>query len=350
MTPGYLEALGVSLVSGRLITREDRDGAVPVVVVSETLAREAWPGEDPAGKRVRRRVAGDAPAPWLTVVGVVKDVKEDRFGFRIARAVWYVPYAQQPPLQFEPPLNLLVRSKSEPAQLTPAIRRAIRAIDPHLPVSNVTTLSAHVGGVMSTERFSAIITGALALSGLALAAIGLYGVIAFSVSQRTNEIGVRVALGAGRFDILRLVMGRALGLVGVGLTVGLVGARLLADRFARCCTTWRLTIRRRSPLSRVFWRRSARSRLTPPRVAPRGWIPSRRSGNRSVRILAEAARAGGSIVRPAQRAPWGGGFGYFSDRDVYLWKVASGDGPQPFAAEQVNAGRALSRLPRAGRS
>lgn len=231
VTPGYLEALGVSLVSGRLITREDRDGAVPVVVVSETLAREAWSGEDPIGKRVRRRVAGDAPAPWLTVVGVVKDVKEDRFGFRIDRAVWYVPYAQQPPLQFEPPLNLLVRSMSEAAQLTPAVRRAIRAIDPHLPVSNVTTLSAHVGGVMSTERFSAIITGALALSGLALAAIGLYGVIAFSVSQRTNEIGVRVALGAGRFDILRLVMGRALGLVGVGLTVGLVGARLLADRF-----------------------------------------------------------------------------------------------------------------------
>jgi putative ABC transport system permease protein len=231
VTPGYLEALGVSLVSGRLITREDRDGALPVVVVSETLAREAWPGEDPTGKRVRRRVAGDAPAPWLTVVGVVKDVKEDRFGFRIDRAVWYVPYAQQPPLQFEPPLNLLVRSKSEPTQLTPAVRRAIRAIDPHLPVSSVTTLSAHVGGVMSTERFSAIITGALALSGLALAAIGLYGVIAFSVSQRTNEIGVRVALGAGRFDILKLVMGRALGLVGVGLTVGLVGARLLADRF-----------------------------------------------------------------------------------------------------------------------
>jgi putative ABC transport system permease protein len=228
VTPGYLEALGVSLVSGRLITREDRDGAVPVVVVSETLAREAWPGEDPIGKRVRRRVTSDAPAPSLTVVGVLRDVKEDRFGFRIDRAVWYVPYAQQPPLQFEPPLNLLVRSASEPAQLTPAVRQAI---DPHLPVSNVTTLSAHVGGVMSTERFSAIITGALALSGLALAAIGLYGVIAFSVSQRTNEIGVRVALGAGRFDILKLVMGRALGLVGVGLAVGLVGARLLADRF-----------------------------------------------------------------------------------------------------------------------
>jgi putative ABC transport system permease protein len=228
----YLESLGATLVAGRLFMADDRADTAPVVIVSETLAREAWPGADPLGRRVRRRLAGDAPAPWMTVIGVVKDVKEDRFGFRIDRAVWYVPYAQQLPLQFEPPLNLLVRADGEPTALVPAVRDAIRGVDPHVPISSVKTLAAHVGGVLSTERFSAVITGALALSGLALAAIGLYGVLAFSVSQRTSEIGVRMALGAGRVDILRLVMGRALGLVIGGLAIGLTAARLIGERLA----------------------------------------------------------------------------------------------------------------------
>jgi putative ABC transport system permease protein len=232
VTPGYLEALGVSLVSGRLPRPEDRAGSLPVVVISETLAREAWPGGDAIGKRVRRRVAGGAPAPWLTVVGVVRDVKEDRFGFRVDRAVWYVPYVQQPPLAFEPPLNLLVRSETRPEDLVPPVRAAVRAVDPLLGLANVSTLGAYVGGITTTERFSAVIAGALALSGLALAAIGLYGVMAFSVTQRTNEIGVRVALGAGRPDILRLVMGRAVVLVAAGLLTGLAIARIAADRMA----------------------------------------------------------------------------------------------------------------------
>jgi putative ABC transport system permease protein len=230
VTPGYLETLGVSVVTGRLFTADDRADTEPVVVVSETLAREAWPDANPLGKRIRRLLPGNAPAPWLTVVGIVRDVKEDRFGFRIDRAVWYVPYAQQPPLTFEPPMNLIVRSTGEPTALVSAVRDAIRGIDAQVPISNVTTLTAHVGGVMTTERFSAIITAALALSGLALAAIGLYGVIAFSVTQRTAEIGVRMALGAGRFDIVRLVMGRAVSLIVVGLAIGLAGARLLAGR------------------------------------------------------------------------------------------------------------------------
>ena len=141
-----------------------------------------------------------------------------------------MPYAQQPALAFEPPLNLIVRTDARPADLVPAVRAAFRAVDAALPLANVSTLDAHVGGMTSTERFSAVITAALAISGLALAAVGLYGVMAFSVSQRTNEIGVRVALGASRSDIMRLVVGRAAVLVAAGLIVGLAGARLGADR------------------------------------------------------------------------------------------------------------------------
>jgi putative ABC transport system permease protein len=220
VSPDYLETLGVTLIKGRLIDKSDRVDGLPVVVVSQELARQAWPGEDPIGKRVRRIRPGQT-FPWMTVVGVVKDVKEDLFNYRINRPVWYVPYAQ---VENNFPLNLVIRAKVNPASLTTAVREALRGVDPDQPVSNVMTMTTNLGGVLVTERFGAILMGTLALSGLVLAAIGLYGVMAYSVRQRTGEIGLRVALGAQPKDVLALIMGHGMKLTLLGVAIGLLGA------------------------------------------------------------------------------------------------------------------------------
>jgi putative ABC transport system permease protein len=216
----YLKTLGVTLIKGRLIDETDRAGKPPVVVISEELARQAWPGEDPLGKRIKR-VRPNQDFPWMTVVGIVKNVKEDLFNYRINRPVWYVPYAQ---LENNFPVNLVVRTNSDPASVTAAVRQAIHAVDPDQPVSNVMTMNENLAGVLVTERFSAILMSALAASGLLLAALGLYGVMAYSVSQRTAEIGVRVALGAQRIHVLRLILGHGAKLTLLGVAIGLAAA------------------------------------------------------------------------------------------------------------------------------
>ena len=216
----YLKTLGVTLIKGRLIEESDRSDSVPVVVVSQELARQAWPEEDAIGKRLRRVRAGQTFS-WMTVVGVVKDVKEDLFNYRTTRPVWYVPYAQ---VENNFPVNLVVRANGDPMALTAAVREAIRSSDPDQPVSNVMTMNANLSGVLVTERFGAILMAALAASGLLLASIGLYGVMAYSVNQRTGEIGVRVALGAQPKHVLQLIIGHGLKLTLLGVAIGLVAA------------------------------------------------------------------------------------------------------------------------------
>jgi putative ABC transport system permease protein len=220
VTPGYLETLGATLTKGRLIDKGDRADTLPVVVVSEEFARQAWPGTDPVGKRVRRIRAGQT-FPWMIVIGVVKDVKEDLFNYRINRPVWYVPYAQ---VDNNFPLNLVVRSRPDPSSLTAALRETIRRSDPDQPVSNVLTMNAILSSVLVTERFGAVLMGTLALSGLLLAALGLYGVMSYAVKQRTGEIGLRVALGAQRRHVLRLVVGDGMKLTLFGVVIGFLVA------------------------------------------------------------------------------------------------------------------------------
>jgi putative ABC transport system permease protein len=220
VTPGYLETLGVTLIRGRLIDKNDQTDTLPVVVVSEEFARQAWPGKDAIGKRVRRIRAGQT-FPWMTVVGVVKDVKEDLFNYRINRPVWYVPYAQ---VKNDFPLNLVVRSRLDPTSLTTALRDVIRTCDPDQPISNVMTMNTILARVLVTERFGAVLMGTLAISGLLLAALGLYGVMAYAVSRRTAEIGLRVALGAQRSHVLQLILGQGAKLTLLGITVGLAAA------------------------------------------------------------------------------------------------------------------------------
>jgi putative ABC transport system permease protein len=220
VSPEYLKTIGVTLLKGRLIDETDRAGKPPVVVISEQLARQAWPGEDPLGKRIKRVRPGQ-DFPWMTVIGVVKDVKEDLFNYRINRPVWYVPYAQ---VENNFPVNLVVRASADPASLTTAIREAIHAVDPDQSISNVMTMNENLARVLVTERFSAILMSVLAASGLLLAALGLYGVMAYSVSRRTTEIGVRVALGAQRFHVLRLILGQGAKLTLLGVGIGLATA------------------------------------------------------------------------------------------------------------------------------
>lgn len=220
VSPGYLETLGVSLTRGRLIDKSDRADTLPVVVVSEEFARQAWPGSDPIGKRVRRIRAGQT-FPWMTVVGVVKDVKEDLFNYRINRPVWYVPYAQ---VENDFPLNLIVRTRVDAVSLTAALRDVVRTADSDQPISNIMMMNTILSNVLVTERFGAVLMGTLAISGLLLACIGLYGVMAYSVKQRTGEIGLRVALGAQRKHVLALFMGEGIKLTLVGLMIGLLAA------------------------------------------------------------------------------------------------------------------------------
>lgn len=223
VSPDYLQTLGVTLIRGRLLDEHDRSNNLPVAVISEELAREGWPGEDPIGKRIKGLSAGRT-YPWLTVVGIVKDVKEDRFNFRIERPAWYLPYEQNENMH---PLDLVVRAKGDPSSLTAAVSDAVHSVDPDQPVSDVTTMQTHLAGVLEADRFSAVLMGALAAVGLTLAIIGLYGVMAYSVSKQTQEIGLRLALGAHPADILRMVVGRGARLVAAGLLMGLAGALLL---------------------------------------------------------------------------------------------------------------------------
>ena len=216
----YLETLGVTLIKGRLIKKNDRAETLPVVVVSQEFARQAWPGEDAIGKRVRRIRIGQT-FPWMTVVGIVKDVKEDRFNYRINRPVWYVPYAQ---VENDFPVNLIIRAAVDPSSLTAAVREAIHSIDSDQPVSNVMTMNANLSSVLVTERFGAVLMGTLAISGLLLACIGLFGVMAYSVTQRTGEIGVRVALGAQPKHVLGLIIRQGVKLTLFGVVIGLVVA------------------------------------------------------------------------------------------------------------------------------
>ncbi len=220
VSPGYLETLGITLIRGRLINQNDRANSLPIVVVSEEFARQAWPGKDPLGKRVRRIRAGQI-FPWMTVVGVVKDVKEDLFNYRINRPVWYVPYAQ---VENNFPLNLVVRTRMDPKPLTAALRDVVRTADPDQPISNVMTMNTILNNVLVTERFGAVLMGTLAISGLILASIGLYGVMAYAVKQRTGEIGLRIALGAQRKHVLALFMGEGMKLTFLGVIIGLIAA------------------------------------------------------------------------------------------------------------------------------
>lgn len=224
VSAGYLEMIGVSLIKGRLIGEQDRAGNLPVVVVSKEFANRTWPGEEALGKRLKK---GHPPAPtavWYTVVGVVDNVKEDRFNFRIDRPVWYLPYGQFPN---DIPVWLLVRSSVASASLMPSIRETIASINRNQPISETLIMEKHINEFLGPPRFTAMLSTLFAGLGLVLAAVGVYGVTAYSVIQRTREFSVRMAFGARWSNLLRMVLGRGFRLVLIGLAIGSAGGLVL---------------------------------------------------------------------------------------------------------------------------
>ena len=202
VTPGYLRLLGVRLTRGRLLSESDTADAPRVVVITEELARQAWPGEDAVGRRIRRGRATDAH-PWLTVVGVVRDVKEDRFNFRTDRAAWYLPYAQE---NSSAPPSLVIESQVDDSTLAVAIRQQVRGFDPDAAVSELVPFELHVAELLTTERFAAVMLSALATAGLLLAVVGLYGAISHIVRAQRSEIALRIAVGAARGRVILMVV------------------------------------------------------------------------------------------------------------------------------------------------
>lgn len=218
VTPGFFEALGVALVAGRGISERDRADAAPVVVVSAAMARRFWPGEDPIGRRVRRR--GDEEGEWMTVVGIVEDVRE----FFDVRETWYLPYAQHADERSASSTTFVLRSASGGPPPASRVRAAMAGVAPELPVVDLATARELHSESLTRQRQAAGLSAGFAGFGLLLAAMGVYGSISYAVNRRRRELGVRMALGSDRERILRMVLGEGLRLVLLGTALGALGA------------------------------------------------------------------------------------------------------------------------------
>jgi putative ABC transport system permease protein len=217
-TPGYCEIMGIALRRGRLLDRHDVAGTPPAVLISESLAKSEFPGQDPIGRRVH---VGPTNRPWYTIVGVVGDVKQSSLAESQPEAAYLTP-AQS--WYADDALSLVVRAPGDVTALVPAVRNAIWSVDKDQPIVHVATMENLLAASESERRFAMIVFEAFALVALVLSATGIYGVLSGSVNERMREIGVRSALGASRGNILALVVRQGMMLTGLGIMIGLIGA------------------------------------------------------------------------------------------------------------------------------
>jgi predicted permease len=212
--PDYFKTIGTPVLRGREFTEADRKGAPGTVVINETLAAKLWPGEDPLGRRIS--VVGPE-GPFLVVIGVVRDSK-----YRSLGEAAYPYVYQHLPQSFDPKMTLVVRTTGEPQPLAPIIREQIRALDANLPVADIKTLRAQLDLSLFPSRVAAWTLGGFGGLALLLAGLGIYGIVSYTVAQRTREIGVRMALGAKEVDVLGLVLWDGVIVIGAGLAIGLL--------------------------------------------------------------------------------------------------------------------------------
>jgi putative ABC transport system permease protein len=216
--PNFFRTLGVPLISGREFTDRDREGAPHVAIVNETLVRDLFPNTDPIGQRLH--VVSRQPSSW-EIVGVVKDSKYRSLG-EDSMPYIFLPYLQTP----QPAMSLHVRTSGNPKEVAAAVRREVQALDPNLPAFHVMSLADNMDISLLPARFGAVLLGMFGFLALLIASIGIYGVMSYGVSERTQEMGIRMALGARAGDVLRLVIsqGMWLALIGVAIGAGLAWA------------------------------------------------------------------------------------------------------------------------------
>jgi putative ABC transport system permease protein len=225
--PGYFQTMGARIVRGRDVAETDRLGSPGVVVVNEWMAERHWPGEDPIGKRLTLDDPRENPS-WVTVVGVVRNAVRGDWAAAPADEI-FLPYLQTRNYLERPGnafayLTLVVRTSGEPSALAPAIRAIVSSMDRSVPVSQVQTMDEVVAQSTAAPRFYLLLLAAFAAVAVVLAAVGIYGVMSYTVSRRTNEIGIRMALGANPRDVRRLIVGQGMAVAVGGAVVGLAGA------------------------------------------------------------------------------------------------------------------------------
>jgi putative ABC transport system permease protein len=230
VTPGYFQAMGLKLIRGRFLTDADREDTMPAVVINDTMAARYWPNEDAIG---RQFIMGTDDKPWLTIVGIVGTVRHNAI-VEAPRAEMYIAHAQLPAHIGSAPrgMTLVVKTDGNPLAITGQVRDAIHSIDRNLPISDIKTMDDVAASALSQPRFITFLLALFAATALTLAAIGIYGTISLLVAERTQEMGIRLALGANRPAILRLVLAQGMVLTAIGLAVGLAGAVVLTRTLA----------------------------------------------------------------------------------------------------------------------